>query len=131
MPTKDEVWMVYSVVAARCTMVSTSNHMTSSSLAPSQSYLSFQLLIQVTVMTTKSNDSKMSVVYSTSYGFRRTVYTGETGRGLDTTLWEHRAHVCHHRTSNAFLRNVGEAGHLLKLKGDSLLYLGMDKKDKE
>ncbi|XP_069977506.1 uncharacterized protein [Penaeus vannamei] len=58
----------------------------------------------------KSNPS--SAVYRIPCSSCDKAYFGETGRGFNTRIYEHRADVRHHRTSNAMVVYVDESGHL-------------------
>lgn len=53
-----------------------------------------------------------SVVYSIPCGKCHRVYVGETGRGPETWLKEHRADFRHHFMSNAMVTHVDIEGHL-------------------
>ncbi|XP_069982210.1 uncharacterized protein [Penaeus vannamei] len=54
-------------------------------------------------------------------------YFGETGRGFNTRVNEHRADVLHHRTSNAMVIHVDEAGHLPNWKEAGIIHEGLSK----
>ena len=62
----------------------------------------------------KKRDEKNnnSVVYRIPCGKCHRVYYGETGRGMETRIREHKADLRHHRSSNAFVAHVDEEGHL-------------------
>ncbi|XP_069998530.1 uncharacterized protein [Penaeus vannamei] len=53
-----------------------------------------------------------SAAYRISCTSCNKAYFDETGRGFNTRINEHRADVRHHRTSNAIVVHVDEAGHL-------------------
>jgi hypothetical protein len=54
-------------------------------------------------------------------------YYGETGRGFNTRIYEHRADVRHHRNSNAMVVHVDEAGHLPNWKEAETIHEGLSK----
>ena len=55
-----------------------------------------------------------SVVYKIPCGGCDKAYYGETYRGLEKRIKEHRADVRYHRTTSAFVNHIDQAGHLPK-----------------
>ena len=66
------------------------------------------------------NDRK-SVVYEIPCKGCDESYVGETGRGVDVRLKEHRNDVKFHRTSNAIVLHIEKCGHLPDWDGTRLL----------
>ena len=62
----------------------------------------------------KRGVNENSVVYKIPCGGCDKAYYGETYRGLDKRVKEHRADVKYHRTTSAFVNHVDQAGHLPK-----------------
>ena len=62
--------------------------------------------------TTKNELSEKSVVYEIPCKGCYKTYVGETGRGVDVRLKEHRSDVKFHRTSNAIVLHIEECHHL-------------------
>ena len=60
----------------------------------------------------KEKENSNSIVYRIPCGRCHRVYYGETGRGMETRIREHKADLRYHRPSNAFVAHVDEAGHL-------------------
>ena len=63
------------------------------------------------------SQNKKSVVYKIPCGKCPRVYYGETGRGMETRIREHKADLRYHRPSNAFVAHVDEEGHLPNWSG--------------
>ena len=68
-----------------------------------------------------------SVVYKIPCGGCDTAYYGETGRGLQKRLNEHRADFRHHRLSNAMVVHSEKEGHLPRWKDATILHKGLTK----
>ena len=68
-----------------------------------------------------------SVVYKIPCGGCDTAYYGETGRGLQTRLYEHKADFRHHRLSNAMVVHSEKEGHLPRWKDATILHQGLAK----
>jgi len=63
--------------------------------------------------TKKANhENKDSVVYKIPCGGCHKSYYGETGRGLETRLKEHKADLRYHRMSNALVIHAEKESHL-------------------
>ena len=68
-----------------------------------------------------------SIVYQIPCGGCDTPYYGETGRGLNTRLNEHKADFRHHRLSNAMVVHSEKEGHLPRWKDAIILHQGFTK----
>ena len=74
----------------------------------------------------KSNQD--SLVYQIPCSGCDSSYYGETCRGFDTRVKEHKADLRHHRPSSALVDHVDKAGHLPKWKEAKILQSGLDRK---
>ena len=68
-----------------------------------------------------------SVVYKIPCGTCNLPYFGESGRGLQTRLKEHKADVRHHRISNALVIHAERSDHLPDWGGAGVLHSSIDK----
>ena len=69
----------------------------------------------------KDEQNEKSVVYRIPCGKCSRVYYGETGRGLETRIREHRTDLRYHRSSNAFVVHAEGEGHLPDWSGATSL----------
>ncbi|XP_069984507.1 uncharacterized protein [Penaeus vannamei] len=75
-------------------------------------------------------DNPNSAVYRIPCSGCDKAYFGETGRGFNTRINEHRADVRHHRASNAMAVHVDEPGHLPNWKEAEIIHGGTNKNRK-
>ena len=54
-------------------------------------------------------------------------YIGETGRGLEKRIVEHKSDLRAHRTSNSLVVHIDEHGHIPDWRGVEGLYKGAEK----
>ena len=72
-----------------------------------------------------------SVVYEIPCGGCDKSYVGETGRGVETRLKEHKSDVKFHRTSNAIVLHIDECHHLPEWTGVRVLEKGVKKRTRK
>ena len=72
--------------------------------------------------------NKNSVVYAIPCSRCDASYIGETGRGINTRLQEHRRDVKAHRTSNSLVVHIDEHGHLPNWGETRILHTGSSKR---
>ena len=75
----------------------------------------------------KRPQNQNSVVYEIPCTGCQKSYIGETGRGLNTRVAEHKRDLRHHRTSNALVVHVDECGNLPGWDRADTLKQGLDK----
>ena len=71
-----------------------------------------------------------SVVYKIPCGTCKKPYFGESGRGLQTRLKEHRADFRHHRISNALVIHAERTDHLPNWAGATVLHSNLSKMER-
>ena len=76
---------------------------------------------------TSESDSPKSVVYEIPCGGCNKSYVGETGRGVETRLKEHKSDLKFHRTSNAIVVHAEQSHHLPNWGATRLLEKGARK----
>ena len=74
-----------------------------------------------------NNTNMNSIVYRIPCGGCEASYIGESSRGLDTRLSEHRNDIRHHRTSNSLVLHIDSHGHLPNWQQVEILQKGLDK----
>ena len=72
------------------------------------------------------NDAK-SVVYEIPCKECQRTYVGETGRGVNVRLKEHKSDVKFHRTSNAIVLHIEQCNHLPDWENTKILEKNMKK----
>ena len=80
---------------------------------------------------TKNDMSEKSVVYEIPCKGCYKTYVGETGRGVDVRLKEHRSDVKFHRTSNAIVLHIEECHHLPDWNETKLLEKNVKKRTRK
>ena len=81
----------------------------------------------VTRTQRKDNTNEKSVVYEIPCKVCDQSYVGETGRGVQVRLKEHRSDVKFHRTSNALVLHIEKYGHLPDWDNTRILEKNMKK----
>ena len=74
-----------------------------------------------------SLDNENSVVYKIPCNSCDSAYYGETYRGLEKKVREHRADVRYHRPTSAIVNHIDKKGHLPNWEGAMVLEKGMNK----
>ena len=74
--------------------------------------------------------NKNSVIYCVPCSGCPKAYFGESGRGLDKRLREHKADIRAHRLSNSLALHAQECGHLPHWQGAVVLDEGLEKKSR-
>ena len=72
-----------------------------------------------------------SVIYKIPCGGCDLAYYGETGRGLQTRLSEHKADFRYHRMSNAMVVHSEKEGHLPRWKDATIMHQGLSKSNRK
>ena len=73
-------------------------------------------------------NNENSIVYKIPCNGCEKVYIGETGRGIEKRLYEHKADVRKHNTSNSLVLHIEECHNLPKWGDVSIIEKGMNKK---
>ena len=73
----------------------------------------------------------LSVVYNIPCGGCDRSYVGETGRGLQKRLKEHRNDMRHMTTTNAMVQHALQTGHCPDWTNASVLHRGMDRRTRK
>ena len=81
--------------------------------------------------TTKPVQQSDSVVYEIPCAGCERVYIGETGRGLQQRLREHRNDMQNIKHSNALVMHALNTSHLPRWNGARILHRGMDRKTRK
>ena len=71
--------------------------------------------------------NNLSVVYKIPCNACVCSYIGETGRGLEKRIVEHKSDLRAHRTSNSLVVHIDEHGHMPDWRGVEVLYKGAGK----
>jgi len=75
--------------------------------------------------------SEMSVVYEVPCSGCPKTYVGETGRGVEKRLKEHKSDVKYHRTSNAIVLHIDKCKHLPKWSETKILEKNIKKQTRK
>ena len=73
-------------------------------------------------------ESNNSIVYRIPCSGCPTAYYGETGRGLDKRVYEHRNDVKAHRSSNSLVVHIDKCGHLPDWQQIEVMHRGLEKR---
>ena len=79
------------------------------------------------VQDMNSNINMNSIVYRIPCGGCDSSYIGESSRGIDTRLSEHKNDIRHHRTSNSLVLHIDSHDHLPNWQGVEILQKGLNK----
>ena len=71
--------------------------------------------------------NNLSVVYKIPCNSCVCAYIGETGRGLEKRIAEHKSDLRAHRTSNSLVVHIDEHGHMPDWRGVEVLYKGAER----
>ena len=72
-----------------------------------------------------------SIIYKIPCNNCDRAYYGESHRGLDKRLKEHRADVRYHRLTNALVHHIDDKGHLPKWERAEVLEKGLSKQQRK
>ena len=75
----------------------------------------------------RKSGNKDSVVYKIPCGRCEKAYFGETGRGLEARIKEHRSDLRNHKTSNAMVLHADQEGHLPNWNGAQVIHSDLKK----
>ncbi|XP_076029832.1 uncharacterized protein LOC143018358 [Oratosquilla oratoria] len=83
--------------------------------------------IKQLVTPTSSITNNLSIIYKIPCGGCEKSYYGESYRGLETRIKEHKADLRHHRLSNAMVNHVEQEGHLPDWQQAEIIRKGLRK----
>ena len=79
----------------------------------------------------KCNKDNNSIVYKIPCNGCDSSYYGETYRGLENRIREHKADIRYHRLTSALVNHVDDKGHLPKWEGATELEKGLSKQQRK
>lgn len=82
----------------------------------------------VRMSNNNKNKNENSVVYSIPCSGCSSVYYGESHRGMETRLKEHKRDVQHHRISNSLVIHIDKHNHLPRWQDAKIIHKGLDKR---
>ena len=83
---------------------------------------------ELTKATNRRKSDDNSVIYKIPCNGCEKVYIGETSRGIEKRLYEHKADVRKHNTANSLVLHIEKCNNLPKWGETSILVKGLDKK---
>ena len=90
-----------------------------------------EMVDRKTPKTSGSDVPPKSVIYEIPCGGCNQSYVGETGRGVETRLKEHKSDVKFHRTSNAIVLHIEKCNHLPDWKNTRILERNLKKQTRK
>ena len=94
-------------------------------------YASGQKLQDLVRARTSDDTRRKSVMYPIPCAGCSAVYYGETARGIERRLKEHRSDLQHHRTTNSLVLHAEEHEHLPRWENAAALHTKMEKRKRK